>query len=196
LGHALFDQNQLDEAKAAYVRAVQLDPQALDAHLGLARLKAKQGDTDGAIAELTFVLGRQKGNLFALLSRAQLKLKRGSAEDLEGALQDTAQAMLVDAKNGPVLYTRGLVFLAAGKADHAQAAFELLASVHPSSPLAPYGLAKVFLKKGDRPSAIDALKRAKERATPSSGFSPDELRKDPAFAELSSDPAFASAVGP
>ena len=40
--------------------------------------------------------------------------------------------------------------------------------------------------------ALDLLRQARERATPESGLSAAEVRKDPAFAPLADDPAFAA----
>jgi len=196
LGHLLTDRGRGAEAREAYQRAVQVQPSdSLEARLGLARLDAAEGKLDGAIAELTEVLGQQRGNLFALLSRAQLQLKRGKPGDVEAALQDTAQAMMVDQKNAPVLYTRGLAFLAANQPDQAAEAFALLEKAHPKSPLWAYGRAKAAMAKGDRAGALDALGKARERAAPESGFSAADVRKDPAFAPLKDDPAFAAALG-
>jgi Flp pilus assembly protein TadD len=196
LGHLLTDRGRGAEAREAYRQAVQLQPQeALEARLGLARLDAAEGKLDEAISGLTEVLGMQKGNLFALLSRAQLQLKRGKAGDVEAALQDTAQAMMVDQKNATVLYTRGLAFLAAGQPDQSAEAFALLERAHPKSPLWAYGQAKVAMAKGDKAGALDALRKARERAAPESGWSAEDVRKDPAFAPLEDDPAFAAALG-
>ena len=196
LGHVLFDRGRNAEARAAYQQALQVQPaEALEARLGLARLDAAEGKLDDAIAGLGEVLQGQRGNLFALLSRAQLEVKRGRPGDAEAALQDTAQAMLVDQKNAAVLYTRGLAFLAAGQPAEAGEAFRLLQQAHPRSPLWAYGQARVAMARGDRQGALDLLRQARERAAPESGFSAGEVRKDPAFAALADDPAFAAALG-
>src|SRR5437870_5298441 len=106
------------------------------AAVGRMAIAAAVGVVLGAGQELGAAgLAQQRGNLFARLSRAQLELKRGKATDAEAALQDTAQAMLVDQKNPSVLYTRGLAFLAAGQPDPAGEAFQLLEKAHPRSPL-------------------------------------------------------------
>lgn len=196
LGHLLQDRGRGAEARAAYQHAVQLEPeQALEARLGLAKLDASEGKLDDAIRRLGEVLQRQKGNLFALLSKAQLELKRAGPKDAEAALEDTAQAMAIDQKNAPVLYTRGLAFLAAGQPEQAAEAFQLLQQAHPSSPLWAYGLAKVAAARADRQGVLDRLKEAKDRAAPQSGWSLDEVKKDPAFAALREDPAFSAVVG-
>ena len=51
------------------------------------------------------------------------------------------------------------------------------------------------MAKGDRAGALDALRRARERAAPESGWSAGDVRKDPAFGPLKDDPAFAAALG-
>ena len=196
LGHVLQDRGRAAEARDAYRRAIELSPEgAVEARLGLAKLEASEGRLDGAIAQLTAVLEAEKNNLFALLSRAQLHLRRGGREGAEAAIQDTARAMLIDRRNAVVLYTRGQAFLAAGAPDQAAEAFRLLQEARPSSPLWAYGLAKVAMARGDRASALDGLRKARERASPGSGYSTSEVRKDPAFAALRDDPDFAAAVG-
>ncbi|HEY8210333.1 MAG TPA: tetratricopeptide repeat protein [Myxococcaceae bacterium] len=196
LGHLLMDRGRNAEARAAYQQAIQVQPKdSLEARLGLAKLDATEGKLDDAIGGLQAVLEQQPGSLYALLSRAQLELKRARPGDVEQALQDTALAMKVDQKNASVLYTRGLAFLAAGQPDLAAEAFRLLEKAHPKSPLWAYGLAKVAMAKGDRPVALDLLRQARERAAPESGWSAAEVRKDPAFAPLKDDPAFAAALG-
>jgi tetratricopeptide (TPR) repeat protein len=65
---ALFD---YDKARAAYERAIQIDPGYLEAHANLAGMLLDIGDVDTAIRHLTLVLQRQPDHAVALTLIAQ-----------------------------------------------------------------------------------------------------------------------------
>lgn len=196
LGNLEADRGRTADARAAFEDALRVDPGAVEARLGLARLHVAQGEVDPAIAQLSQVIDAQKNNLYALLSRAQLSLRRGGDAGVEQALQDTARAMMVDERNASVLYTRGLAFLAAGKPGEAEEAFRLLAGAHPRSPLSSYGLAKVAAARGEVDRALAALTEARQKAGAlgEAAWKREEVRQDPSFAALREDPRFKAAV--
>lgn len=200
LGHVLFDLHRYTEARAAYQDALRVDPsEGLEARIGLARIDAEDGKLDDALAQLSLVLKAHPDNLYALLSRANVAIRRGHPADAELAITDTAQAMRIDKTNPSVLYTRGCAFIAGKGYDQAEEAFRLLEAAHPGSPLTAYGLARMASAKGDRFGALAHLRDARERASKSSdllgGWRPDEVRADPAFRAIKDDPEFAQVVG-
>jgi tetratricopeptide (TPR) repeat protein len=195
LGHLMFDQRRLAEARAAYEDALRVEPQAaMEAELGLARLDAEEGKLDPAIERLTRILERQPTNLFARLSRANLALQRGKPEDSELALEDTARAMAIDSKNEAVLYGRGRAFIAQGKFAEAKETFDLLAKAHPRSYLPAYGYARLAAAQGDKAGALAHLREARQK-TPPALWRAAEVQADPAFRSLQGDPDFTAAVG-
>lgn len=195
LGHLLFDQHSLADARAAYEDAIQVEPKAaLEAQLGLARLDAEEGKLDSGIERLGEVLQQQPANLFALLSRANLALQRGKEGDAELAVQDTARAMAIDQKNEAVLYVRGRAFIAQKKFAESKETFDLLAKAHPKSYLPDYGYARLAAVQGDKTGALSHLKDARQR-TPPNLWRPAEVKADPAFRTLQDDPEFTAAVG-
>ncbi len=196
LGHVLLDQKRQQEARAAYEEALQIDPKgAIEARIGLSRLDAEEGKLDSAIDRLGGLIEQQPGNVFARLSRANLAMRRSGPNDAELAVQDTAEAMRVDAKNPSVLYTRGSAFIAAKSFDQAQATFELLAKEHPRSPFAWYGLARLAAARQQRDQVLDHLREALARSKDNPGMLPaEEVRKDPAFAALKDDPEFLKVI--
>ena len=156
LGHVLSDRRDIAGARAAYEEALKVEPKAaLEARIGLARLDADENKLEDALVRMAEVLKEQPKNVYALLSRATLCIRRGSPGDIEQAIQDTATAMTVDEKNAAVLYTRGCAFLAAREFDKANEAFALLEKQHPSTPLAAYGRARVA---GARAEKLQALR--------------------------------------
>jgi tetratricopeptide (TPR) repeat protein len=187
LGHVYFDLQKPVEARRAYEDAVKVETgAAIEAELGLARISAAEGKVDEAMSLLARVLQRQPNNVFARLSRAHLAIQRS---DFAQALEDTAVAMKVDARNASVLYTRGCAFLATGDFPQAREAFDLLEKAHPGSPLAPYGRARVAAASKQRSEVVAQLGRAKERARSVPGaWKTDEVRNDPAFSWLRDDP--------
>jgi tetratricopeptide (TPR) repeat protein len=197
LGHLLFDLGRTAEARAAYEDALRVEPQvALEARIGLARLDADAGSFDRAVERLTQVLNQQPNNLYALLSRASVELRRGNAQDAERAIADTAVAMTIDAKSAAVLYLRGSSFLAARQFTEAQAAFQLLEEKHPDIPLAWYGYARVASARGDKAAALRQLRVAREKAQrPPNEWNSSDVLRDPTLQALQGDPEFAAAIG-
>ncbi|MBI3181968.1 MAG: tetratricopeptide repeat protein [Myxococcales bacterium] len=183
LGHALFDRKRLVEARAAYEGAARSEPRAaIEARIGLARIDAEEGKLDQAIARLDEVLAGEPSNLYALLSRGNLAMRRGGPGDAERAITDTAEAMRIAPKNPSALYTRGCAFLAAQDPKAAGEAFELLKKAHPTSPLGPYGLARVAAASGRETDVVLHLRETKAKAKGLPGaWDPEEIRKDPAF---------------
>ena len=112
-GHLLFDLRRYGEARRAYEEAVALEPNnALEGKIGLARLDAEEQRLDDAMARLDAILEKYPQNLYALLSRATVALRRGHPGDLETAISNTAKAMAIDSKSAAVLYTRSSAFMA------------------------------------------------------------------------------------
>ena len=91
-GLALDHAGKRAEALACYQRAVVLDPNSVEAHLGVGKTSLILGKTDEAIAELQKVLQEEPGNLPArrLLSRAYAK--RGDQANATKYATDTTAA--------------------------------------------------------------------------------------------------------
>jgi tetratricopeptide (TPR) repeat protein len=194
LGHVLFDLGRFDEAAQAYRDAQTVDPEgALEARIGLARVAAEKGDLPSALATLGEVLHRHPDNLYALLSRANLAVRRGQTQDATLALADTAEAMKIDPKNASVLYTRGCAFIAAKELDQADEAFARLGAAHPQSPLAAYGRARIASAKGlgHKDDVLKYLAESRSKAGQlAEGWKADEVESDPAFRAFKGDAEF------
>ena len=196
VGHLLFDLGRYGEARRAYEEAVALEPSnALEARIGLARLDAEEQRLDDALVRLDAILEKHPDNVYALLSRATVALRRNHSGDVETAISNTARAMAIDSRSAAVLYTRGLAFLAAKDDQQAAQAFSLLQRAHPRSPLAFYGFARLASAKGDRAVALANLRQARSAAEDQpGGWKPRQVRADPAFAWLKDDPEFIEIV--
>jgi tetratricopeptide (TPR) repeat protein len=196
MGHLLFDLGRAPEARAAYEEAVEVEPKgALEARIGLARLDAEDRNFEGALARLRQVLEEQPNNLYALLSRANVAIRRGGPQDAELAIADTAKAMLVDPKSAAVLYTRGTSFIAGGRLEEAAETFRLLQKAHPDLPLAWYGQARLAAIHRDREATLSNLREARGKAEKgSTAWDPRQILSDPDFRFLRDDPQFAAIV--
>lgn len=196
IGHLLFDLGRTSEARAAYEEAVKVEPKgALEARIGLARLDAEDHNLDGALKRLQEVLAEQPNNLYALLSRANVAIRRGGPQDAELAIADTAKAMLIAPKSPAVLYTRGASFIASGRLTEAEDSFRLLEQAHPDSPLAWYGRARVAAVQRDRERILSNLREARAKAARGSdGWNPRQILSDPEFRFVKDDPQFVSIV--
>jgi tetratricopeptide (TPR) repeat protein len=196
LGHLLFDLGRTAEARLAYQEAIEADPgTALEARIGLARADAEESKYDQALKRLDSVLNTQPNNLYALLSRASIALRRSRPGDAQSAIADTAKAMLVDSKNASVLYLRGSSFVAAGELDQAAASFRRLEDTHPSLPLAWYGYARLASARGDRSAALSNLAKAREKALKlPGGWNGGEVLADPGLRSLRNDPEFTALI--
>ena len=84
----------------------------------------------------------------------------------------------------------GKVMLAEGKLDEATTAFARIAAGNPKASSAPYGMAMVLARRGDKAGALTKLSEATDLKVPN----PQEIADDPAFASLKGDPAFSRIV--
>jgi predicted Zn-dependent protease len=177
---------------------------ALEAQIGLARLDAEEGKLDGALSTLADVLARHPDNLYALLSHANLSIRRDRPGDAEAAIVDTARALQIDQKNPSALYTRGCAFIAAKAVDaswaaKAEEAFHLLDERQPGSPLSAYGRARLDAAQMNKPGVLAHLKEARERSqkvgTLAGGWNATEVKGDPAFRAFREDADFTQVVG-
>jgi tetratricopeptide (TPR) repeat protein len=192
-GHVLLELRRPAEARAAYEAALALEPEAVEAQVGLARLEAAEGHVDEALKRLDALLARSPDQSFALVTRATVLLRRGTPADVERALTDGERALRAEAGEPGALYVRGSALLAANQHDEAGQAFERLREARPDLPLAAYGLARLASARGDEKSVFTHLHQARERA--GNHWHPEEVLADPLFGRFRQDTGFRAVVG-
>ena len=192
LGNALWADGKKPEALVAWQDALKLEPSELDAVLGLARIELQRGDATAAIDRLTKGLegGSKRPDLRAGLALAFVQ--RNSEGDLTRALGDSEQALRTAPKDPDVLYTRGSVLTAAHRFEEAQNTLDRLERDHPTSALAPYGLARLAAAQGRKTDVMLHLRAA--RTVAGTHWEPQPVAADPAFAFLKDDPDFTREV--
>jgi tetratricopeptide (TPR) repeat protein len=188
IGDLLYGQGKKEEAIAAYRQSADRNPGQMEAWTGMARAQSDLGRPAEARASLGRALTVRPSDLYARLSRAQLALDQG---DVTEALADAQEAVRLDDRNPSSLFLYGCALVAAKDYPAAAATFDRLQASAPTSPLAPYGRARLELARGYRARALDALRNL-------AALDPEaraKLASDAHFAELRGDPAFASLVG-
>ena len=92
--HACLDEIHLEDAHETFSRILELDPEHIDAQLGLARALVLQGDTSAAAVRVERILQRRPQNVAAhlLLSRIHL-----AEENRAKALLHYSRALELDA---------------------------------------------------------------------------------------------------
>lgn len=194
LGNVTYALGDAEAARWAWAAALERDGDSAPAHLGLARLALDAHDAGAALDELTQVGDGTDAALAA--ERETLKglalLSRGAPGDALAAL-GAADAALARAPELPqALYVRGGALLVLGRYSDAQAALEQLQLRHPTSPLGPYGLARLAAAQGRATDVLLHLQAAKTAA--GATWRPARVAGDPAFAFLSTSEGFLALV--
>jgi tetratricopeptide (TPR) repeat protein len=192
-GKALFELGRWSDAKRDFDRAVELGAgkgkmYVGDAYLGLAIIASRNKAWPEARDDFEKLLALDPTDVGTHANLARVYLELG---DLPKAEQHAASAANQRPQDEANLFMLGKVELAAGKLDEASAAFTKIGELNPRASSAPYGLAMVAAKRGDRPKALADLREAVALKVPN----PAEIARDPAFASLAGDPEFVRIVG-
>ncbi len=187
-GKALFELDRMDDARAAYARALEIgakEPREslAEARLGLAITASRQGDWATARREFTSLvaINEKDGSSQLNLARACLEL-----EDLKCAVEHGEAAGRLKGNEEGALFTLGTIYLASGQAPEAEKTFEHIGEVVPGAASCPYGAALVAARAGDKDRAIAELGKAVDKKLPN----PDRIATEKGFAPLRDDPRF------
>jgi predicted Zn-dependent protease len=171
---ALFDagyvadaQNRLDDAAGFYRRAVEVNPQSLEAHLSLGLLLARQGKPDEARPELVAATTLDPGEagpaLKARAWRALAQIDRprpGSAGDTTAASNDLLEALKLAPETPADTLLAASLADQSGQYDAAEAAYRRVLAKDPKSAPANAGLAHLLIVKKQYPEAETLLRAA------------------------------------
>lgn len=194
LGNALYQLGRTDEAETAWRQALERDAQASGARLGLARLALERHEAAQALSllEAAEAPDAPAAAAEALTLKGLALLERGGDGDAAAALE-TATDAEARVKEAPgALYVRGGALLALGRYSDSQAAFEALVRAHPTSPLGPYGLARLAAAQHRGTDVLLHLSAAKSAAGDT--WKPESVAADPAFTFLSTSEGFTALV--
>jgi tetratricopeptide (TPR) repeat protein len=195
LGNVKLEQQDLTAARAAFEQALKLNPTSVEALVGLGRIEGESGRLDPALDYLSRAVDKSQDGSYAMLWQSVYLLRRGTAVDLEVALERADHALTAKASDPSWIYVRGNALVARKDFANAKAAFDELLRIAPQSPLADYGLARLAAAHGDRLGALAQLRQAREKSKADGrSLPPEQVRKDPAFRFLENDPDFSQLV--
>jgi tetratricopeptide (TPR) repeat protein len=190
LGVALWQLGLKDEAAAAWSAAVSIDPNAEDAVGNLARLDLERLDPGAAVERLLLVQAPASAAFQLVL--AQALLARGAPDDAAAALVAAQKASSALAGDPEADYLVGSAQIALRRFSDAQGTLEGLQRRRPELALGSYGLARLAAAQSRQTDALLHLSAA--RAAAGSGWNPDRVAADPAFAFLVTAPEFKALV--
>ena len=170
-GHFLQLHDRPVEAIPFLEKAAGLMPERAELHrdLGFAYEAAGREREAGLALSHALRLGEDTAEVHLSLGLAALK--SGSPELAEN---NWKRALQLDPRHFRSLYNLGLLKFEQGRLDEAEDFWTKAASARPESPLAPFQLARLAMRRGDRPAAARHLRRALDLGLP-----PAEVRQDP-----------------
>jgi len=143
-------------ARAAFERALALDPVFFPAAAGLAALDMKEGDAAKARQRFTALLDKQPGNAQAMLALSEMATRQERADEALSWMEKAQRAQPHDARIANLL--AGLL-VRTGKSDRALAFAKTFSVEHPDESAALDTLAAVQIARGERDDAIATLSR-------------------------------------
>ncbi len=137
LGRQLFRRNYTDLAVERYYQALELDPNYLPAHIGIARCQIRMNHLDAATAQLEQVKQVDPYHTEADVVMAYIEILRGGS-DLGAAQRRLELALLRSPNNPEALYLRGMAYEMQDQTDKAltqyKQAAQILLETHGSYP--------------------------------------------------------------
>ena len=158
---SLIDQRagQAAEAIAELKKAIELEPDYVQARFALAQLYEVQRDTDAALAAYLELLPRDPHNTALLNHVGELQFLKGQPDAAESFFD---QAKAVEPSNPQTCFWKG--FLAEQKGDWAKAAEELKASAALNDdPAVAMRLSYYLTQSGRLADAVDVLAKARDK---------------------------------
>lgn len=116
-----YDKRENDKALAAYERAIQLDPNNADFHLGRARALARLARHAESVEECTTALRLKPDNAIALRDRGHYLINLHRVKD---AIPDLKRAEKLEKKDREIYYHLGLAYYIARDFRHAVPAWQ------------------------------------------------------------------------
>ena len=154
---ALFGLGRLSEGRQLLEQALVIQPEFADALLVLARLAARERDTDEVLRLIERALVSMPRSIEAWLMKGDLA--RVNA-DLAGALSAYQKAVEINAESVPARVRITFLQIGAGNLDDARKQLDQIRKVAPNFPLAKYLLALIELRQKNYTAARDAVLQA------------------------------------
>jgi tetratricopeptide (TPR) repeat protein len=156
LGGGYLEKGDATNAIATYSKAVELVPEAVDAHLNLANAYLLAGNVQKVIEQSDLVLKLDHNNAAAyyLLGCAYLR-----ANQAEQAVQTFQQSQKIDPAVTALNFQLGLAQERAGHLEDAIQQFETVIQFEPEHPSAHYQLSRLYQRAGREAEAAQELSK-------------------------------------
>lgn len=153
-GLALAKEGRFEEANAAYLIGIDLNPYDFALHTNLGNVLTELGRYDEAIPCFVFALclTSSVAEIYFALSKA-LRAKGYLME----AIRSTEEGLAIDPRSSPGYVNLGILWYEAGNSELATIAFQKCLSLSPNETTAHIGLATLLLYKGKSGQAIRML---------------------------------------
>jgi tetratricopeptide (TPR) repeat protein len=122
IGAVYASQASFDNAVAAYLKRIEVNPNNADAHKSLGEIYFLQGRHDEALAEFAATLLIDPGHAGALVGASQVFLRLGRFDE---ALDLSAQALALDGRLKDARYAHAMSLVRSGRADEGRRELEL-----------------------------------------------------------------------
>ncbi len=141
--------DNLEKAREDYEKAIEVNPDYVNAYNNRGNIKSKQQDYDGAIADYNRAI-----NLNGQLVEAHFNsgIARENLGDLAGAMEDFNRAIELDSEYGDAYFRRGSLKERLGDYPEALADFDRVLEIHPESK-------NKVMKFRDRTAALEKATR-------------------------------------
>ena len=163
LGQTFLSIGKSDEALEAFEKALKMNPNNIDAELGMARCYAVQDNLEEALAHYRRVIELDPAKETAYVEAVQILLRKDRRADAENLAVDFEKAQ---PEKGGILHA--FVMQAAGQTAEAIALLDELAATYPSSTDVRVSLASALAAAGQDAKAVETLEDVLANVDPDS----------------------------
>lgn len=153
-GDLLRAKGQINDALAAYTKAIEIKPANISGYIAIAHLQISAGKFDAARAELDAARKHDHNALLIPYTQALLEFKQGKNA---AALESIQQVLRVAPDHMPSVLLAGAVEYALGSTQQAEQHLKKFLERAPGHPYASQLLVATFLKNGETGLAVKAL---------------------------------------
>lgn len=158
-GQAYLKQNQIPMAKMCFQGALELDPNSVDGHIGMAICRSDEADLAPAQFELTEALRVQPSNVEARFLLGQLMMKEAHWDEAGGQF---LQILKYDGNNHAARGNLAVCLQQLGQVDPAILQYKIILEKNPKSAEAAYNLGAAYEHKKLLDEAMFYYKKATE----------------------------------
>ncbi len=165
-GNGYFEKGDVTNAIAAYLEAVKLAPESLDARLNFANASLLAGDAANAIrqSQEALDLDHNSAAAYYLMGCAQLRL-----EQAEAAVKNFQQSQHLDPAVTALNFQLGLAQEKLGHVEEAITQFESVAKFEPQHPSVHYRLSRLYERAGRSTDAAQEMQKHQEVSAKNAG---------------------------